>query len=301
MQLTGIGQIFDLVRNRSKQHLVSSWAVDEQTIEAVSRAVDQGLVEATLVGDRQTISAICNEKSIDLSKFNIVNEINDAAAAVKSVRLINDRKGSLLMKGTLSTDKYMRAILDKDHGLVDPGAVLNHVTVMKIASYHKLLIIGDVAIIPLPDLRQKIAIANCLIRTAMALGIEMPKLAVLAATEQVLPGMPACTDAAIISKMAQRNQIKGAEVDGPLSMDLAINPEAVKIKKIKSKVAGDADCILFPNIEAGNVFYKANVLYGGSEQAAIIAGARVPAVLSSRSDSAQTKLNSIALAAMLAK
>ena len=301
MQLTGIGQIFDLVRNRSKQHLVSSWAVDEQTIEAVSRAVDQGLVEATLVGDRQIISAICTEKSIDLSKFNIINESSDAAAAVKSVRLINDGKGSLLMKGTLSTDKYMRAILDKDHGLVDAGAVLSHVTAMKIASYHKLLIIGDVAIIPLPDLRQKIAIANCLIRTAMALGIEKPKLAVLAATEQVLPGMPACTDAAIISKMAQRNQIKGAEVDGPLSMDLAISPEAVKIKKIKSKVAGDADCILFPNIEAGNVFYKANVLCGGSEQAAIIAGARVPAVLSSRSDSAQTKLNSIALAAMLAK
>jgi phosphotransacetylase len=301
MQLTSLGQIFDLVRNRSRQHLVSSWAMDEHTIEAVSRAVDQGLVEATLVGDRQTISVICREKSIDVSKFNIINESTDTAAAIKSVKLINDRKGSLLMKGTLSTDKYMRAILDKEKGLVDPGGVLNHVTVMKIAAYHKLLIIGDVAIIPLPDLRQKIAIANCLIRTAIILGIKKPKLAVLAATEQVLPGMPACTDAAIISKMAQRNQIKGAEVDGPLSMDLAINPEAVKIKKIKSKVAGDADCILFPNIEAGNVFYKANVLYDGSEQAAIIAGARVPAVLSSRSDSVQTKLNSIALAALLAK
>ncbi len=301
MQLTKLDQIFDLVRNRKKQHLVSVWPVDGHSIEAVSKAVDMDLVEATLVGDKKSIITACQNQSIDPQKFNIIEEDTDAGAAVKAVELINDRKGSLLMKGNLSTDKYMRAILNKEKGLMDPGAVLSHVTVMKISAYHKLLIIGDVAIIPLPDLKQKIAITRCLIKIAVSLGIDMPKLAVLAATEQVLPGMPACTDAAIISKMAERKQIKGAFIDGPLSMDLAINKNAAEIKGINSKVAGDADCILFPNIESGNVFYKANVQYGESEQAAIIVGARVPAVLSSRSDSAQTKLYSIALAAMLAK
>ena len=300
MQLTELEQIFDLLKSRPRQHLAAAWAIDAHTIEAVSRAVDIGFLEATLVGDEKTIEQVCENHGIDSGKFNIVHEPTDISAVAGATDLINSQKCNLLMKGNLSTDKYIRAILNKDRGLMDHGSVLSHVTVMKITSYHKLLIIGDVAIIPLPDLKQKVAIANYLIITAHALGIDQPKLALLAATEQVLPGMPACVDAAVISKMAERGQIKGALVDGPLSMDLSINGESVKIKGIKSKVAGDADCILFPNIESGNVFYKANAQYGNSEQAAILVGARVPAVLSSRGDSATTKLYSLALAAMLA-
>lgn len=301
MQITKLEQIFEFLESRKKQNLVAAWAMDEHTIEAASRAVDMNLVEATLVGDKNTIINLCNKLSIDPVKFNIVNENNDISAVVRSVDIINNHEGNFLMKGNLSTDKYMRAILNKERGLMDPGAILSHVTVMEISAYHKLLVIGDVAIIPKPDLKQKIAIANYLIETARELGIDQPKLAILAATEQVMPGMSACTDAAIISKMSERNQIKGAIVDGPLSLDLAINIKSAKIKGIQSEVAGDADCILFPNVESGNVFYKANAQYGNSHQAAILVGARVPAVLSSRGDSAQTKLNSIALAAMLAK
>ena len=300
MQLTELEQIFDLLKGRPRQHLAAAWAIDAHTIEAVSRAVDMDFLEATLVGDEKTIEQVCENHGIDSGKFNIVHEPTDISAAAGATDLVNSQKCNLLMKGNLSTDKYLRAILNKDRGLMDHGSVLSHVTVMKITCYHKLLIIGDVAIIPLPDLKQKVAIANYLINTAHALGIDQPKLALLAATEQVLPGMPACIDAAVISKMAERGQIKGALVDGPLSMDLSINAESVKIKGIKSKVAGDADCILFPNIESGNVFYKANAQYGSSEQAAILIGARVPAVLSSRGDSATTKLYSLALAAMLA-
>lgn len=301
MQLTKLKQIFEFIESREKKNLVVAWAMDEHTVEAASRAVEMNLVKATLVGDKNTIINICEKVSVDPFKFNIVNENSDTSAVAKSVELINQHEGNLLMKGNLSTDKYMRAILNKERGLMDAGAILSHVTVIEISAYHKLLIIGDVAIIPQPDLKQKVAIANYLIKTARELGIDQPKLAILAATEQVLPGMPACTDAAIISKMAERNQIKGAIVDGPLSLDLAINTNSVKIKGIQSEVAGDADCILFPNVESGNVFYKANAQYGNSHQAAILVGARVPAVLSSRGDSAQTKLNSIALAAMLAK
>ncbi len=300
MQLSELEHIFDLLKERPRQHLAAAWAIDANTIEAVSRAVDIGFLEATLVGDEKTIRQVCENIGIDSGKFNILHELTDTSAVTRATDLINSQKCNLLMKGNLSTDKYMRAILNKEKGLMDQGSVLSHVTVMRIASYHKLLIIGDVAIIPVPDLKQKIAIAIYLINTAHALGIDKPKLAILAATEQVLPGMPACTDAAVISKMADRGQIKGAIIDGPLSMDLSINKEAVRIKTFESTVAGDADCILFPNIESGNVFYKINTMFGTSEQAAILVGARVPAVLSSRGDSAATKLYSLALAAMLA-
>ena len=202
------------------------------------------------------------------------------------------------MKGLLSTDKYLRALLNKEYGLLPPKGVLSHVTVMQIQNYHKLLVIGDVAIIPYPDLAQKIIITGYLIRTAHSLGIESPKVALIAATEQVLPGIPACTDAAIIAKMAERGQISGGLVDGPMALDVALDKESAAIKKIESPVAGDADCLLFPNIDAGNVFYKMGTRLYRSEQAAIVVGARVPVVLSSRSDTMQTKLYSIALAAL---
>ncbi len=301
MYLTKIDQIFDLVKQRPKQHLVASWAVDEHTVEAVSKAVDMNLVEATLVGDENVITGICRTLSINPRKFVIVNVNDDYTAAFKSVELINDRPGGIIMKGTISTDKFIKAMIDKERGLISPGSVLSHVTVMEIPVYNKLIILGDVAIIPQPDIRQKAAIVNYLIRTAHSLGIDLPKVAIIAATDQVLPAIPACTDAAIICKMAERNQLEKAVVDGPLSLDLCFNKDAAEIKGIKSEVTGDPDCLLFPNIESGNIFYKTNVMYAGVKRAAIIAGAKVPAVLSSRSDNAQTKLNSIALAICLHK
>ncbi len=218
---------------------------------------------------------------------------------MKGVELVSSGKADIMMKGLLSTDKFMRAILNKEYGLLPPKGVLSHVTVVENQNYHKLLIIGDVAIIPYPDLSQKIVMTGYLIRTAQALGIALPKVALIAATEQVLAAIPACTEAAVISKMAERGQIPGALVDGPMALDVAIDKESAEIKKIASPVAGDADCLLFPNIDAGNVFYKMSARMCRSEQAAIVVGARVPVVLSSRGDSMQTKLYSIALAALL--
>jgi phosphate butyryltransferase len=204
------------------------------------------------------------------------------------------------MKGLLSTDKYMRAILNKEQGLLDPGAILSHVTVMEHPGHPKLLIAGDVAVIPEPEFKEKAAILGYLVKVAKALGVETPKVAVLAASEQVLPKLSSSADAALLSKMADRGQIKGALVDGPMALDGALDPESARIKGLGGPVAGDADCLLFPNIEAGNVFYKAGTKLGGAEIAAVVAGARVPCVLSSRGDSAKTKLSSIALAALLA-
>ncbi len=300
MQITKLDQMFDILKTRPKKRLVAAWAVDAHTIEAVNDAVQMGLVEGTLVGDQSTINKVCAEHGIDPGSFRIVHVANDLKAASKAVALINAKEGDFLMKGLLSTDRYMKAILNKESGLMDNGAILSHVTVAEPMNYHKLLIFGDVAIIPLPDLNQKIAITNYLIRTAHFLGIEKPKVGLQAVSEQVLAKIPSCAEAALISKMAARGQIKGAIVEGPLGFDLIIDKESALIKGVNSEVCGDADCILFPNIEAGNTFYKTVGKLLKSELCAIVMGARVPAVLTSRGDSEKSKLYSIALAAMLA-
>lgn len=301
MRVEKLDQLFDILRSKPRKRLIAAYANDHHTIEAVSMAIDMGIVDATLVGDEATIKKVCGEHNINPEKFRIVQEADEMKAARKAVELINKGEGDVLMKGLVSTDKYMRAILDKENGLLPPKAVLSHVTVVQVPTYHKLLIVGDVAIIPAPDLNQKIAITSYLIQTAHSLGIEMPKVALNAATEQMSAGMQACVDAAIISKMADRGQIKGAIVDGPLALDVAIDKESAQIKKVSGEVAGDADCILFPNIESGNVFFKACTKLAKGELGAMVMGAKVPCVLTSRGDSVQSKMYSIALAANAAK
>ncbi len=302
MPITKLEQMFDALKSKTKKRLVAVFANDSHTIGAISAAIDKGIVEATLVGDETTIKKVCTENNFDFKKFKIVQEADEWKATQKAVELINKGEGDVLMKGLVTTDKYMRAILDKEKGLMSgPKAILSHVTVIETPKYHKLLVVGDVAIIPAPDLPQKIAITNYLIQTAHALQIENPKVALLAATEQMSLGMPACVDAAIISKMSDRGQIKGAIVEGPLALDVCVDKESCEIKKIKSPVGGDADCILFPNIESGNVFFKTNTKLCGGELGAVVFGAKVPCILTSRGDSEKTKLFSIALGAMLVK
>jgi len=262
--------------------------------------VDAGIVEAVLVGDEARIIEICKKEGVGPGKFIIVNEPNETKAAATAVSMVRSGEGDVLMKGSLSTDKYMRAILNKEQGLMEPGAILSHVTVIENPHYHKLLIVGDVAVIPAPDLKEKTAILNYLISVAKALQIDTPKAAIVTASEQVLPKMQACLDAAILAKMGDRGQIKGAIVDGPLALDVAVDKEAAEIKGLKSPVAGDADCLVFANIEAGNIFYKSMTKLAGCECGAMVVGAKRPCILSSRGDTVKTKLYSIALAALTA-
>lgn len=299
MEIRKLSELFTHLQNRSRKRLVAVNAVDEHTIEAVSKAIDMGIVEGILTGDPDRIHAVCIKLGINPGKFTIEPAVSEDEAAFRAAMLLSEGKADLMMKGLLSTDKFLRALLNKEFNLLPPKGILSHVAVMELEGYHKLLIVSDVAIIPYPGLEQKIAMAGYLISTAKALGITNPKVAVIAATEQVLASVPACTDAAIISKMAERGQIKGGIVDGPMALDVAIDKASAGVKNITSPVAGDADCLLFPNIDAGNVFYKMGARLCKSEQAAIVAGAKVPVVLSSRGDSMQTKLYSIALAALL--
>ena len=299
MAISKLDQLFDLVKANGKKRLVAAYAVDDHTVTAVSKAVDLGIVDATLVGDTEMIKKVCENERIDIGKFKIVQEKDDNKAAQMAVKLINAGEGDVLMKGLVSTDTYMRAILNMESGLMPgPKAMLTHIALLQNPFYHKLLVASDIAIIPAPDLKQKTTICNYLISTAHSIGVEKPKVAVLAATEQMSAGMQACVDAALIAKMADRGQIKGGYVDGPLALDVAIDPEACQIKGVGGPVAGDADCLLFPNIESGNIFYKMHTKFCKGEVAAMVVGAKVPCVLSSRGDTTKTKLNSIALAAL---
>ena len=298
--LTTFEQIFEELRSRgARKRMVAAWGVDSHTIAAASKAIDLGLADVILVGDETLIAKACNEEGVDVQKFTVVHNPNELQAVAQAVQMIREGQGDFLMKGLCSTDKFLRAILNKETGLLPPKGTLTHCTTLEIPSYHKLLFVGDVAVIPAPDIKQKQVIMECLVKTAKAVGVEKPKVAILAATEQVLSSQPATIEAAMLSKMVDRGQIKGCIADGPLALDVAIDMESVQIKGLVSPVAGDADCILFPNIESGNVFYKANSkLVPGVRQAGILVGAKVPCVLSSRADSIETKLHSIDIAAM---
>ena len=302
MAITKIDDIYELLKgNTRKKRLVVAFANDSHSIEAVHKAVEMGIVEATLCGDENEIKKVCTEHGYDISQFKIVHEPVDTKAAALAVKMVRDKEADIIMKGLVSTDKYMRAILNKDCGLLPPKATLSHVAVMEGPNYHKLLIASDAAIIPAPDMNQKLAIVKYVSQIANALGIARPKVALISATEQVLPKVESTMDAAVIAKMGERGQLGNIDIDGPLALDVAIDKEAAQIKKITSPVAGEADCLVFPNIEAGNVFYKTNTKLANARQGAILVGATAPSVLSSRGDSVDAKLNSIALAAIFAK
>ena len=256
---TSFEEIFAELRGRgTRKRMIAAWGVDSHTVAAAAKAVELGLADVTLVGDEALIAEACKEEGVDVSIFTIVHNPNELPAVAQAVQMIREGQGDFLMKGLCSTDKFLRAILNKETGLLPPKGTLTHCTTLEIPSYHKLLFVGDVAVIPAPDIKQKQIIMECLVRTAKSVGVAKPKVAIIAATEQVLASQPATIEAAMLSKMVERGQIKGCVADGPLALDVAIDQESVDIKGLVSPVAGDADCLLFPNIESGNVFYKAN-------------------------------------------
>ena len=290
----------ELKERKICKKLVVAWGVDEHSIEAAYKAAEAGFVEATLVGDENMIKEVCSKNGFDFAKFKVVHNPVELKAVAQAVQMVHDKEGDVLMKGLCSTDKFLRAILNKDYGLLPPKGLLSHVGVIENPNYHKLLFLTDMAVIPAPDFRSKVKETNFMLNLAHSFGIAKPKVAFISATEQMLDSIPSAVEAAMLSKMCDRGQIKGCVGDGPLALDVAIDAESVAIKKLVSPVAGDADCMLFPNIESANVFWKANSkLCGqGVRQAGILVGVTAPCVLASRADTADTKLCSIATAVM---
>jgi phosphotransacetylase len=299
MKLERLADLFVYTKSLRKRTLVAINATDLHSLEAISEAIKLGIVSGVVTGNRDEIIELCKAHQIDYQSFQIIHAETEEDAARLAIDQVKQIPSSILMKGLISSDKYMKAILNKEAGLLPPGNVLSHVSVIDNPNYHKLLIVSDVAIIPYPTIPQKIAMVHYLTKMAMDLGISHPKIAIITPTEQVLPSLISCTDAVEIMKAAEDGRFEPALVFGPIALDVALDLESAQIKNITSEVAGDADCLLFPNIDAGNVFYKTNTKLCNADQAAVVMGANVPVVLSSRGDSIQTKLNSIALAALL--
>lgn len=298
--ITKLDQVVEAVKGMPSMRLVVACGEDPHTIEAVSKAKNEGLVDVIMVGNEDKIKSVAQEHGIDPSIFQIIDEKDQKKALKMAVKMVKDGEGDILMKGLVNTADYMRAILDKENGLVPPGGVLSHVTVLEIPTYPKLLVVADVAVIILPDLEQKVKILQYTIEVAHALGIENPYAFLISAVETVTPKMPSTVDAALIKVMAERGQIKGAKVEGPVALDIAVSKECAEIKGFKGEGAGEADILIFPNIETGNVFFKTCTQLCNGRIAAVVAGATAPCVLTSRADSEDSKFLSIALAALLA-
>lgn len=300
--ITQLSQIVEAARKRGPKRMAVAYGQDAHTLQAVSEAQREGLVQPTVYGDKKVILDTCEKEGIDPSVFNIVDEKSDVECVRLAVIAVATGQSDVLMKGLVSTDKYMRGILNKEAGLFPQGGVLSHVAVVELPSYPRLICFSDAAVIPAPDFKQKVKILGYLKETANHLGIERPKIALIAPSEQLLPAVSSSTDGAIIAKMADRGQCGDVTADGPLSLDVALYPEVAVEKKVKgSNVAGHADCLLFPNIESANVFFKSCTHFGDAQMAAMVVGTKVPCVLTSRGDTPLTKLYSIALACLAAK
>lgn len=297
--ITKLAQIVEEARQRGRRRLAVAYGNDAHTLTAVYNAWQEGLVDPTVFGDKEQILGICRTEGMDITAFSVVDCKSDVKCVEQAVALVATGGADVLMKGLVSTDKYMRGILNKEAGLFPPKGTLSHVSVVEFPGAERLLCIADVAVIPLPDFKQKTILIKYLAQIAGSLGIERPKIACIAPSEQVLPTVPSSTEAAILAKMGDRGQLGNVVVDGPLSLDTALYPDVVAEKKVQgSAVAGHADCLLFPNIESGNVFFKSATHFGGASIAAIVVGTKVPCVLTSRGDTPQTKLYSIALACL---
>ncbi|MCH5220414.1 MAG: phosphate butyryltransferase [Muribaculaceae bacterium] len=300
--ITHLSQILEEARKRGPRRMAVAYGQDAHTIQAVYEAYKEGLVQPTLYGEKKVILEVCAQEGIDPTAFNIVDEKSDIECVKLAVSAVSSGLCEVLMKGLVSTDKYMRGILNKEAGLFPQGGVLSHVSVVELPDYPRLIIFSDAAVIPAPDFKQKTKILGYLKNTANILGNECPRIACIAPSEQLLPSVVSSTDGAILAKMGGRGQLGNVIVDGPLSLDVSMYPEVAIEKKVKgSDVAGQADCLLFPNIESANVFFKSATHFGGAQLAAMVVGTKVPCVLTSRGDTTLTKLYSIGLACLAVK
>lgn len=295
---------FNDVINQAKENEIKTVAVavaqDEPVLEAVKAAKEQGIANAILVGDKSEIESLAQNLNMDLSQFEVIDEKDMKKAANRAVELVSTGKADMVMKGLIDTANFLRAVLNKEIGL-RTGKLMSHVAVFEVPKYDRLLFITDAAFNMYPELKDKVDIVNNAVTVAKSVGIDLPKVAPICAVEVVNPSMPATLDAAALTQMNARGQIKGCIIDGPLAVDNALSEEAAHHKKISGPVAGKADILLMPNIEAGNVMYKTLTYTTDSKNGGLLVGTKAPVIVTSRADTYETKLNSIALAALVAE
>lgn len=300
MVLKNMNDLRHLVDGGPRRKLVLAAAQDQHSLGAIIKAWKENIIEPILVGDKEGIERICKENNYDITGVRIIHEPDPEASVETAVRLVSARQADILMKGKIGSATLLRCVLNKEWGL-RTGNLLSHFALFEVETYPKVIAVTDVAMNIAPSLQDKIAIVNNSVACLNRLGYKIPKVAVLGAVEMVNENMQATLDAALLSKMNQRDQIKNCIIDGPLAFDNAVSLESAQLKGIKSEVAGDTDLLLMPDIEVGNVLYKSLVFFAKAKVASIILGAMVPIVLTSRSDSEQAKFDSILLAAAASK
>ncbi|MDD4727276.1 MAG: bifunctional enoyl-CoA hydratase/phosphate acetyltransferase [Dysgonamonadaceae bacterium] len=294
-----LSELIEKAKNKPIRRLAVAAAEDEAVLKSLKSAIEEGIVTPILIGDKDKIEKIARSIDFNLSNIQIVHNENGADVSARiAVTMIKNGEADILMKGFINTGSLLKAVLDKDNGL-RKGNILSHVAFFESPCYHKLLCVTDVAMNIAPDFETKVHILNNAVEACHNIGITTPKVAVVAAVETVNPKMEATVHAAMLKSMSERKQLSGCIVDGPLAIDNAVNKQAANHKGIVSEVAGDCDIILVPDIEAGNIFYKTLNFLGGATSAAVVMGAAVPIVLTSRSDSETSKMLSIALAAAM--
>ncbi|MDR4983171.1 phosphate butyryltransferase [Bacillus cereus] len=288
--------LIDQAAGQPKKTVAVAVAEDHEVIEAVAKAITLQLAQFRLYGNQEKIMGMLQEHGLQTSEhIEVIAAASSAEAAELSVKAVRNGEADVLMKGNIPTANILKAVLNKEWGL-RKGSVLSHVAAFEVPNYNRLIFVTDAAMNIAPDVTQKAAIIQNTVEVAQAIGIELPKVAPIAAVEVVNPAMQATIDAAMLTQMNRRGQIKDCIVDGPLALDNAVSQIAAEHKGIVSDVAGKADILLVPTIEAGNVLYKSLVYFADAKVGAMIAGAKAPIVLTSRADSAETKVYSLALA-----
>jgi len=299
--ISRLKELEEVVRGGPRMTLAVAVGEDPATIHAIAKSVTEGFIRAILVGSQSHIEELAGSHSPEFAdQIEILHVADEIEAVTTAVRLVHEGRADLLMKGLVGTATLLKAVLDKQNGLVPPGGLLSHVAAMEVPAYPKLLLVSDAAIIPNPTMDDKVTILNHAIEVAHCIGIDNPKAALISAAEKINFRMQSSIDAAVIKAMADRRQIVGAIVDGPLALDVSISRAHCRIKKLESPIDGEADILIFPNIETANTFYKSVTLLAGGRCAAIVMGSSAPIVLSSRADDDDTKFYSIILAALMA-
>jgi phosphate butyryltransferase len=296
MVLKNMNDLKRLVEGGPRKKLILAAAQDQHSLGAVIRAWKDNIIEPILVGDKDGIQNICSLNNYDITGIRIIHESDPDMSVEIAVKMVSSKQAEILMKGKIGSSTLLKCVLNKEWGL-RTGNLLSHFALFEVETYPKVIAVTDVAMNIAPTLQDKIAIVNNSVACLNRLGYRLPKVAVLGAVEMVNENMKATLDAALLSKMNQRDQIRKCIIDGPLAFDNAVSLESAQLKGIKSEVAGDTDLLLMPDIEVGNVLYKSLVFFAKAKVASIILGALVPIVLTSRSDSEQAKFDSILLAA----
>jgi phosphate butyryltransferase len=296
-----LDQMVEKVLSLHKKHRIAvAWAHDIHTISAIHKAVNYGLTDAILIGQSSEIKNICRKSGINHELFTITDSDDEVKASTEAVRLTRSGEADIVMKGLVSTDKFLKAVMDKNNGLMQPKAVLSYVCAIEMPSYHKLLFITDPAVIPSPSLEQKIIMAEYAIAMAGRFGINRPKVALISASEKPSRHFKSSEDYGVMCKMAKKGEITNCVMDGPLDLFLACDKKSVEIKGIETPVNGDADILLFPSLESSNPFYKGLMLFAQGELAGLIRGTEKPVIVMSRSESEKSKFYCIALACLMA-